>query len=92
MALDRRREWDKRMKERGFKRVNMWVPSHQVELVKEVKELLLRADSKELEELAQFFRSAFEHAVEHEELDDDVREWVVSRIHALSSASGPQRA
>lgn len=49
--LDRRRRWDHRMRETGYKRVSFWVPAERVALLKELKaQLVNEADYEALKD------------------------------------------
>lgn len=50
---DRRRRYDHRMIERGFKRMTLWVPPKQVDLIKGLRYLLTSATQEQLDQFEQ---------------------------------------
>jgi len=83
-AHDRRKRYDHRMKEAGFRRVSVWVPIEARELVHELREtLLLAKDFPEIyDELRAYFAAHYEFVEKYHEKQDD-KIWAKERMRAL---------
>jgi hypothetical protein len=82
--IDRRRRWDQRMADAGFRRVNLWVPAEYVELLKELKDRLLAGDPEEFEALHDFLTMSYRSMLEDPSCDDDDRAYAEHRLRHLA--------
>lgn len=67
---DRRRRWDQRMIDAGYKRVNLWVPEQHVPILKELKDQLSHASAEDFEALRDFVAFPYEGMLTDPECDD----------------------
>lgn len=64
---DRRRRWDVRMSEAGYKRVSLWVPEERVALLKELKAQLL--EDSDFDALLDFVTVSYRAMLDDPECD-----------------------
>jgi hypothetical protein len=85
---DRRRRWDQRMLDAGFKQVKLWVPEERVPLLKELKSQLV--DEADYEALLDFVTVSYRAMLEDPECDDldrQVARQALADLGALPAAS-----
>jgi hypothetical protein len=89
---DRRRRWDERMIEAGFKRVNLWVPAEHVPIIKELKAQLVHGTPENFEELRDFVTLNYRCMLEDPECDEVDREVARAALRELSASPAPSGA
>lgn len=80
---DRRRRWDQRMAEAGYKRVNLWVPEERVALLKELKSQLL--DEADFDALLDFVTVSYRAMLTDPYCDDEDREFARAKLRDLGA-------
>lgn len=83
---DRRRRWDKRMLEAGFKRVNLWVPEEHVAILKELKAQLVDGSAETFDALRDFVSVSYRAMLTDPECDDVDREVARQALRDLGVA------
>lgn len=83
-AHNRRKRYDHRMKEAGFRRVSVWVPAEAKELVHELRESLSlgRTYPEIYDDLRAHFGAQYEFIRQHA-VDEEDRAWAQERLSAL---------
>ena len=81
---DRRRRWDQRMLDAGYKRVGLWVPAERVELFKELKRQLL--DDSDYQALSDFVLCSYWSMLEDPDCDDLDRAFARQRLRELGAS------
>jgi hypothetical protein len=89
---DRRRRWEHRKQEAGFKRVNMYVPAQYVPIIKELKAQLCDGSDGQFEDLRQFVACTYEAMLVDPSCDDTDREVARRALRELAAVPAPSEA
>lgn len=87
---DRRRRWDQRKAQAGFKRVSLWVPADRVPLLKELKSQLVQ--DYDFEALMDFVTCSYRHMLDDPECTPGDREFALKSLQRLGVAPTPSVA
>lgn len=91
--VDRRREYERRMRDDGFIRVSVWVPKHERALVLELREMLATGSESDIQSLKEFFTCDYEDMLNNPEgLDELDLAFARKRLADLVGTSGTSGA
>jgi hypothetical protein len=81
---DRRREFEQRMRDNGFKQVRLWVPREEGAVMEELEELFFAKSPTRLAELREFFRVDYELFLTDPECTGEDRSYFEDRVAKLA--------